>query len=240
MTELYTDLARVYHEMYQVLFDYKAEFDHFHRQLQKTRPCHSVLEIGCGSGNLAACFEEAGYAYCGLDLSAELLAIARELNPRTLFLQADMRAFRVEKPFDALIVSGRSFGYLITNRDVLDALACFYNALIPAGVLVLDSFDAEAVIQKEYSSFTQEVETNGRKIRRTNRRRLNLESGFTWDWDAEYQIDDPLTGRQIIEDHSLLRAFTESELGLLLKIGGFKVIEVDRENQLFLTCRKTG
>lgn len=239
MTNLYTDLARVYHEMYQVLFDYKAEFARYDRLLQKITPCHSVLEVACGSGNLAAFFREAGYDYCGLDSSTELLAIAREQNPDTTFLQADMRAFRIDRLFDAVIMSGRSSGYLVTNADVLAALGCFFQALTSTGILIFDSFDAETVIQKEFPSFTQEVECNGRKISRINHRTLNLESGFTWNWDAQYLIDDPATGRQIVEDHTVLRAFTESELELLLKMCGFSVVEVDKKNQLLVTCQKT-
>lgn len=47
MTKLYTDLARVYHEMYQSIFDYHQEFQFWHGLLQKYG-CRSVLEVGCG------------------------------------------------------------------------------------------------------------------------------------------------------------------------------------------------
>lgn len=238
MTNLYTDLARVYHEMYQTLFDYKVEFQRYHALLQKNSPCHSVLEIGCGSGNLAPYFLRAGYVYCGLDLSREMLDIAREVEPYASFLQADMRNFQVKSPFDAVIVTGRSFGYLITNRDVLQALGCFDKALRDEGILILDSFDAESIIQNEFAPFTQEVECNGRKIRRINQRSLNLETGFTWNWEAEYVIDDPLAGSQSIRDRTILRAFTESELKVLLKLRGFDVSEVNKETQLLITCQK--
>ncbi len=238
MTNLYTDLARVYHEMYQTLFDYKAEFERYHALLRKNAPCHSVLEIGCGSGNLAAYFLKAGYAYCGLDFSREMLDIACEVEPHAPYLQADMRDFQVQYPFDAVIVTGRSIGYLITNRDVRQALGCFNKALKPEGILILDSFDAESVIQNEYEPFTQEVEYRGRKMKRVNRRTLNLETGFTWNWEAEYLIDDPRTGRRSIHDQTVLRAFTESELRIFLRLSGFDILEVNKETQLLITCRK--
>jgi SAM-dependent methyltransferase len=238
MTHLYTDLARVYHEMYQTLFDYKAEFNRYHRLLQKFHPCQSVLEVGCGSGNLAPFFRDAGYTYSGLDLNQEMLAIARELHPQATFIQADMRDFQVDEPYDAVIVSGRSFGYLIANQDVMQALACFHAALTGSGILILDSFDAETVIQKDYAPFTQEVDCNGRKVTRMNRRSLNLESGFTWNWDAEYLIEDEKGDTRTVHDHTVLRAFTESELRLFLRLSGFVVLDVNKENQMLITCQK--
>ena len=238
MTHLYTDLARVYHEMYQTLFDYKAEFNRYHRLLQKVSSCRSVLEVGCGSGNLAPFFRDAGYTYCGLDLNREMLVIARELHPQAVFMQADMRDFQVHEAYDAVIVSGRSFGYLITNQDVMQALGCFHKAINGSGILILDSFNAESVIQNEYAPFTQEVECDGRKVTRINRRSLNLETGFTWNWDAEYLIDDEKGNTRTVHDHTVLRAFTESELTLFLRLSGFTVLDVNKENQMLIACKK--
>ena len=55
MSKLYSKLARIYHEMYQSIFDYKKEFQFYNRWLKKYK-VHRVLEIGCGSGNLAPYF----------------------------------------------------------------------------------------------------------------------------------------------------------------------------------------
>lgn len=81
MTQLYSTLAPVYHEMYQHIFDYDKEFS-FYDTLLKTHHCHKVLEVGCGSGMLARRFIESGYDYHGLDLSNEMLDIA----PHWIFL----------------------------------------------------------------------------------------------------------------------------------------------------------
>ena len=64
MTKLYSQLAQVYHEMYQSIFDYKKEFQLYNRLLKKYK-CKNILEIGCGSGNLAPFFLKAGYNYVG-------------------------------------------------------------------------------------------------------------------------------------------------------------------------------
>jgi len=76
MTQLYSALAEIYHEMYQHIFDYEKEF-HFYDLILKTNSCHKILEIGCGSGMLARQFLDNGYDYLGLDLYNEMLDIAR-------------------------------------------------------------------------------------------------------------------------------------------------------------------
>lgn len=67
MTQLYSTLANVYHEMYQHIFDYDKEFQ-FYDVLLKTNNCNKILEIGCGSGMLARRFLKEGYDYLGLDV----------------------------------------------------------------------------------------------------------------------------------------------------------------------------
>ena len=121
MTKLYSKLANVYHEMYQNIFDYKKEFQFYNRILKKHNS-KNVLEIGCGSGNLASYFLKNKYNYTGLDLSQEMLDIAKEVEPKARFIQADMRKLKLRKKFDAIIISGRSFTYLTTNEDIQNAL----------------------------------------------------------------------------------------------------------------------
>ncbi len=72
MTKLYSTLANIYHEMYQHVFDYDKEYD-FYDSILKSNNCHSILEVGCGSGMLARRFLENGYKYLGVDLYNEML-----------------------------------------------------------------------------------------------------------------------------------------------------------------------
>src|ERR1035437_3488372 len=107
MTQLYSTLAKVYHEMYQHIFDYDKEFQ-FYDALLKSNNCHSVLEIGCGSGMLARRFLKNGYDYQGLDLYNEMLDIARSETASDRFIQCDMRNLSFDQQFDAVLITGRS------------------------------------------------------------------------------------------------------------------------------------
>lgn len=55
-------------------------------------PGATVLEIGCGTGSLAAPFIAAGYDYWGVDRDPERVAAARHAHPRGHFLVGDALA----------------------------------------------------------------------------------------------------------------------------------------------------
>ncbi len=232
-TVLYTTLANVYHEMYQSIFDYADEFRVFHSILKKNSS-RKVLEIGCGAGNLAGHFQNAGYDYTGLDIAKPMLQIARREHPGTLFLHGDMRRFAVQDAFDAILVGGRSFTYMTTNQDVLDALFCIRLALQPGGVLIFDNFDADAIFRDLEKPLRDEVKVGTRTISRLSLRSRNLATGWTWNWDATYVVRDGRR-RKIFQDQSVLRAFTKDELRLFLTLAGFSPMHFRRRESAILT-----
>jgi len=100
----------------------------------------SLLEIACGTGRIAVRLAQHGVNVVGLDLSANMLAVAREkckdLSNLRL-VQADMRAFDLGRQFDLVIIPGHSFQNMNTPRDQADCLTCIKHHLVPGGKLVL-------------------------------------------------------------------------------------------------------
>ncbi len=237
MTKLYSKMARVYHEMYQSIFDYDKEFKFYNRLLKKYR-CKKILEIGCGSGNLAPFFLKAEYNYTGLDLFNEMLRIAREVEPKANFVQGDMRNIKIKDKFDAIIITGRSFAYITTNRDVMDTLKSVNKHLKKNGVVIFENFDAEAVFGNFKKSSIQIAKFQNRKYKRVSTKSRNMETGWTWNWHAKYYIKENGKTRTV-EDSSILRAFTEDELKLFLKINSFEIKEtMKHESSITMVAKK--
>jgi len=236
MTKLYSQLAQVYHEMYQSIFDYKKEFKFYNRLLKKYK-CKKILEIGCGSGNLAPFFLKAGYNYVGLDLFQEMIKIAKKVDPKAKFVQGDMRKLKLKDKFDAILITGRSFTYLTTNDDVMNTLKSIHKTLKKNGVLIFDNFNAEEIIEMKKKRFVQESKYKNKKYKRVSVKYPNLETGWTENWDATYYITEK--GKtKTIKDKSIVRAFTLDELKLFLKLNGFKVLSNKKKDFAIETIAK--
>ncbi len=228
MSKLYTSLAHVYHEIYQTLFNYDEEFAFFDKQLMINH-VKSVIEIGCGTGNLAKRLVEANYSYVGIDLFQEMLDIAIENAPNITFKQGDVRNFTLPETSDCVLITGRSISYLTKNQDVLLALDCINQCLKPNGILMFDAIDAAQLFLnfKEENKDELLVSFGDNYYKRNSESKPNMETGWTWDWSSVYhKLDKKQKYQEIGQDFSTLRAFTKDEVRLFLSLSGFELLEV--------------
>lgn len=236
MTRLYSRWSRVYHDMYRSIFDYRRDFLRFKSILKKYR-CKSLLELGCGSGNLAPYFLSAGYQYTGLDIAQAMLAIARKETPDARFIQSDMRRFSLRKKVDAVLVTGRSFSYMTRNQDMLDALEAIHKALKPKGILIFDNFEAARIFTNFQPRLREDIRREDRRFTRLSERIPDLRTGWTWRWNATYLVDDGLR-REEFQDRSILRAFTPDEVRLFLALTGFEPLRIRTQAVTTLTIAR--
>ncbi|GET31570.1 hypothetical protein PbJCM13498_04330 [Prolixibacter bellariivorans] len=235
MTQLYTTLARVYHEMYQHVFDYDEEY-RFYDDLLRKNHCKKVLEVGCGSGMLARRFLANGYDYTGLDVAEEMLDIAREEVQQDVFVQSDMRHLRFDQQFDAVLITGRSLAYVTDNRGIMETLTGIHNALKEKRLFVFGIFEAGGIFEN-FGDFEQTIELPDKKIQRISHLEKNLETGWTWNWHARYIIES--NGEKTEhDDQTTLRAFTKDEILLFLKLTGFDVMEMQEEEKAMTLIAK--
>ena len=228
MTQLYSNLATIYHEMYQHIFDYDKEFD-FYNAILKSSNSRKILEIGCGSGMLARRFMKNGYDYLGLDLFDEMLNIAMKETTSDRFIQCDMRGLSFVGQFDAVLITGRSIAYVVENKGIIDTLTGVHRALRPDGLFIFGVFEANGIFDN-FNDFEQTIDHEYKKIRRISKLTKNLTTGWTYDWHARYIIEQE---NQISEynDITTLRAFTKDEILLFLKLTGFQVKEIILEGK---------
>ena len=126
--------ARFFGELVHKPLD-RALLDCFAEQVRELGP---VAELGCGPGQIARYLRERGVSILGIDLSAEMVALARRLTPEIAFRQGTMLALDVEDGAWGGIVAFYSIIHLPPD-DLPQALAEFHRALRPGG-LVLVSF----------------------------------------------------------------------------------------------------
>lgn len=227
MTKLYTDFAELYHRVYPSFIDYDEQYRFYSALLQKYQ-CRKVLEVGCGSGRLAERMCAEGWDYWGVDMSTEMLEIARRQVPEARFFQGDMREFEGAEPVDAIIIPARSVSYLLENKDVVAAFSCFWKNLARGGKLIFDFIDAKthfANMSDGVPIFHSAQDGHTQWERRSVYHR-NLAGGWTWEWQSTYfEVLPDGTKKEIASDQATLRAFLPEELDLFLILAGFKTLE---------------
>ena len=98
------------------------------------RPVREVLELGSGGGHNAAHLR-AWFDLTLVDLSADMLAVSRRLNPSCEHVEGDMRTVRLGRTFDAVFVHD-AVDYMVTIDDLRAAAATAFVHCRPGGVAV--------------------------------------------------------------------------------------------------------
>lgn len=210
--------------MYTTFIDYKEEYE-FYSKILKELGVNSLLEIGSGTGVLATYFITNGFQYLGLDLSEEMLQIAREKNKGCNFLNADMRSFTLDKQVESILMAGRTISYLNTNEDVNGAFKNSYSNLEEGGIFCFDFIDANVFIPS--ISIGKEIahEASYEKMNyvRKSKWSPNLKQGMNFNWESKYYKKEGDTLIKIGEDNSVIRTFTMNEIEIFLEINNFDI-----------------
>ncbi len=238
MANLYQGkMAAIFDAMYQTFINYDEEYQ-FYSDIIRKNNGKSVLEIGSGTGNLSKRFQEDQWDYIGLDYSESMIAIAKERNPNAFFIHADMRNFSIQKPLDAIIITGRSTSYIITNQDINNTFTSLSKNLTKNGIIVFDFIDANRFIPftKQNPTIIHQAAYEGTTyLRESNWQTTNLEN-FMLNWTAQYYTIHNNEKQNIANDFSTVRVFTLNEIQLFLYLNNFEILEtIDRKTYAYDT-----
>jgi 2-polyprenyl-3-methyl-5-hydroxy-6-metoxy-1,4-benzoquinol methylase len=186
----------------------------------------TILDVGCGLGLHAIELTRRGYLVVGLDLSLAMITHAAEAAQqqklRLSFVHADIREMEFDGAFDGAICMGTTFGFFDeeSNRDVLARLR---QALRPGGRVLLDVVNRDYVTRFQPNLVwfegdgcvcMEESEFNYFNARLAVKRTMMREDGHQS--NAEYS----------------LRLYSLHELGQLMQLSGFRVIEVSGQEAI--------
>ncbi len=103
-------------------------------ELLDPKPGETILDLGCGSGQLTAKIAAVGALVSGIDLSPDMIAQARSNFPAIEFRVADATSFAIHSPVDAVF----SNAVLHWVNDAAAAIGRVHAALKPGGRFVLE------------------------------------------------------------------------------------------------------
>jgi SAM-dependent methyltransferase len=143
-------MAHYYDVVYASIVDYRSSTLFLEKIFKKhgSRKPKSILDVACGTGNYTFIFADEGYDATGIDLSDEMLQVAREKasgrsNPR--FLKMDMRKIELDSKYDIATALFGGFGYMLVEAEVGLFLAGIAKHLTPGGLLVFEFWQNSAI-----------------------------------------------------------------------------------------------
>ena len=139
--------GETYADQYDQLYsdkDYRGECDLIEQAFHRygTGEIRTIVDFGCGTGNHSIPLAERGYHVMGVDISAEMLRVAREKSTEAGvcidWVEGDIRNVPTRGTFDAGLFMFAVLGYLLPNEDVMAALSNARRHIRPGGLLVFD------------------------------------------------------------------------------------------------------
>jgi SAM-dependent methyltransferase len=118
-----------------------------------------ILDLCCGTGQLARQLTTRGFRVTGVDGSAEMLAYARENAPTATFIQADARDFVLPEPVDAVVSLFDSLNHITERAGLEAAFRASYAALRPGGLFVFD-LNMDAIYLRDWRGSYSIVESD--------------------------------------------------------------------------------
>ena len=111
-----------------------------------------ALDFGCGAGRSTRFLKRLGFEATGIDVSASMVALARQADPRGDYRHADIRASDLPAESFDVVLSAFAFDN-IPKEDRQSTLRALGRLLRPAGRLVLLGSRPE-IYTHEWASFT--------------------------------------------------------------------------------------
>ena len=191
----------------------------------------SVLEVACGTGVVAAelgariAASGATPRVVGVDISAGMLALARERWPRWEWVHGDMRELPVEGRFDLVFCCYHSVQFMPTEADLAQAFAAARARIAPGGRYAFDLYQPNLAYLR-----TARTDTLARSVRHEGRD-LQIREDARFDEDTRIlQLDWRLVDADapdavLAATQFRIRQYFAADIERLLAQTGLRIVE---------------
>ncbi len=97
-----------------------------------------VLDLCCGTGQLAQILTVNGFKVTGVDISAGMLRIAKGNAPAAHFIKGDARSFKLSQKFDTVFCTFDALNHILRREELLEVFNNVSACLKKDGVFIFD------------------------------------------------------------------------------------------------------
>lgn len=220
----FEDYAKYYDFIYHDK-DYDRECNFIENIFETVKKPKNILEFGCGTGSYTKILLDRGYKVTGIDISGEMLEIARE-KCSTKFLEGDIRTIKIDDKFDCCLAMFAVMGYITKNRDIIKALINIRKHLKTNGILIFDVWNGLSVMNILPEKRIKEIEDDEVKIIRFANPKLRA---FEHICEVNYKLlilkkKNNIYGE--IDEKHIIRFYFPQEIVYYLDNSGFEVLNI--------------
>jgi len=188
----------------------------------------TLLELGSGGGNNASHLK-ARFECTLTDISPEMLALSKTLNPECKHLEGDMRTLRLDRTFDVVFIHD-AISYLTSEEDLRAAIETAAIHVRRGGVVILTP-DATTEIFKPGTDHGGHDGEDGRSLRYLEwTHPLESPEATTYVMDYLIAARGPGEKFRIVHDRHTLGVFPEATWERLLADAGLDLVDTTVEN----------
>ncbi|MDR1236583.1 MAG: methyltransferase domain-containing protein [Holosporaceae bacterium] len=216
----------LYSKYYDLLYkdkDYEAEAKYVKTLLgENGTNIRDILELGCGTGRHAHLLNRAGYNVFGIDSSSSMLEQAKLIGVNCV--KGDVRTFRADKTFDAVVSLFHVADYQTSNDDLTDFFRTASVHLKSGGIFIFDCWYGPCVLNIKPEIRIKKLENENISIRRTAIPTMHPNENIA---DVNYEIDIISDGNRYssLKETHRMRYLFRPEIELILKMTGFNLLK---------------
>jgi SAM-dependent methyltransferase len=154
--------ARVYNQLWTgFALNAAPKIQTFYEAIRPSDTKNTMLDLCCGTGQLARHFLEKGYAVTGIDLSTTMLEFARQNNlpfiaaGKAQFIQGNAASFSLAQSFGLVVSTFDALNHLPGFSSLESCFDCTRAVLEKGGVFIFD-LNTKLGLETHWNSMTAE------------------------------------------------------------------------------------
>ena len=221
---MYNKMAEVYNGLMQHDMNYMARCDYIENILDYyDASADIVCDLACGTGVITNELARRGYDMIGVDISSEMLDIARAGAPkeRVLYLNQDIKKLDLYGSCGAFLCLTDGFNYITSPKTLLGILKRIRTCFIDNGGLLIFDVSTDYKLSTILGNNTYVFDTD--KIFYTwDNKFSKIAKLLKMDLTFFEKTSSKLYTR--FDETHIQRAYSIDELNKLLKLAGFNVM----------------
>jgi SAM-dependent methyltransferase len=226
-----TELWPLIYDKYNSHGREKLETEYYYNYVGKKGA--SVLEPACGTGLIMLEMLRRGIDICGFDISLKMLdhlkkkAYREKLDIRGRVFKKNLNNFNLNRKFDYIYITARSFLHLLTQKEQINSLKRIHSHLKPGGKFLMNIYTPDFEIlykhslpDQKFSYYDSYILENGKEVHLYSKQEHDLSNqiqNITW----RFVVDN-----KKMDSKMQVRWIYPSEFKLLLRISGFRKWEL--------------